>query len=186
MRPGAAIGIGKTTFGEFPDRDLRSLSVEAIGKCVQNAGAKPSQVEAFYLGNFAGPSFMGQNDLAANAASAAGSQGLPATCSEAACASSGSAFFHAVSSVGAGLYEFVLAAGVEKMTCQPTPKVAEILTTTTVLRTKRATEGAAGELPNEGTCDLDAECLCLVPSRQVTVFHAWSGNENASSFTETG
>jgi acetyl-CoA C-acetyltransferase len=46
---------------------------------------------------------------------------------EAACASSGSAFFHAYSVVAAGLYDIVLAAGVEKMTSQPTPRVAEIL-----------------------------------------------------------
>src|SRR5487761_2156719 len=73
MRPVAVIGIGKTSFGAFPDRDLRSLTVEA------------------------------------------------------ACASSGAAFFHAVSSVAAGLYEAVLVAGVEKMTSQPTAKVTEIL-----------------------------------------------------------
>jgi acetyl-CoA C-acetyltransferase len=53
--------------------------------------------------------------------------GVPATRFEAACASSGSAFFHAVSAVGAGLYDIVLVGGVEKMTSQPTPKVAEIL-----------------------------------------------------------
>ena len=35
MRPVAIIGIGKTAFGAFPDRDLRSLAVEAGGNvCV--------------------------------------------------------------------------------------------------------------------------------------------------------
>ncbi len=53
--------------------------------------------------------------------------GIPATRFEAACASSGSAFFHAVSAVGAGLYDIVMVNGVEKMTSQPTPRVAEIL-----------------------------------------------------------
>src|SRR6202522_2987498 len=51
----------------------------------------------------------------------------PARRFAAACASSGSAFFHAVSAVAAGLYDIVLVAGVEKMTSQPTPKVTEIL-----------------------------------------------------------
>ncbi len=64
MRQVAVVGIGKTAFGAFPDRDLRSLAVEAGQKALENAGAKPSQVEAFYLGNFAGPSFVGQNHLA--------------------------------------------------------------------------------------------------------------------------
>ena len=56
-----------------------------------------------------------------------GISGVPATRFEAACASSGSAFFHAVSAVAAGLYDVVLVVGVEKMTSQPTPKVTEIL-----------------------------------------------------------
>jgi acetyl-CoA C-acetyltransferase len=127
MRPVAVIGIGKTAFGAFPDRDLRSLAVEAGEKCLANANVSPSKVEAFYLGNFAGPSFVGQNHLAPYIAGAMGITGVPTTRFEAACASSGSAFFHAVSAVGAGLYDLVLVGGVEKMTSQPTPKVTEIL-----------------------------------------------------------
>jgi len=121
------IGIGKTAFGAFPDRDLRSLAVEAGQKCMQDANVSPSKVEAFYLGNFAGPSFVGQNHLAPYIAGAMGITGVPCTRFEAACASSGSAFFHAVSAVGAGLYDLVMIGGVEKMTSQPTPVVTEIL-----------------------------------------------------------
>jgi acetyl-CoA C-acetyltransferase len=127
MRQVAVVGIGKTAFGAFPDRDLRSLAVEAGQKALENGSAKNSQVEAFYLGNFAGPSFVGQNHLAPYVASAIGLAGVPATRFEAACASSGAAFFHAVSAVAAGLYDVVLVAGVEKMTSQTTPKVTEIL-----------------------------------------------------------
>jgi acetyl-CoA C-acetyltransferase len=127
MRPVAVIGAGKTRFGAFPDRDLRSLAVEAGEKCLQNGHVKPSQVEAFYLGNFAGPSFTGQNHLAPYISTALGIHEVPATRFEAACASSGSAFFHAVSGVGSGLYDLVMVVGVEKMTSQPTPRVTEIL-----------------------------------------------------------
>ena len=127
MKPVAVAGIGKTAFGAFADRDLRSLAVEACQACLKDASARPDQVEAFYLGNFAGPSFMGQNHLAPYIASAIGLAGVPATRFEAACASSGAALFHAVSAVAAGLYDVVLVCGVEKMTSQPTPKVAEIL-----------------------------------------------------------
>src|SRR5258707_3026512 len=127
MRAVAVIGIGKTAFGAFPDRDLRSLAVDAGQKCMQDAHVSPSQIEAFYLGNFAGPSFVGQNHLAPYIAGAMGITGVPCTRFEAACASSGSAFFHAVSAVGAGLNDLVLVAGVEKMTSQTTPKVTEIL-----------------------------------------------------------
>jgi acetyl-CoA C-acetyltransferase len=127
MRPVAIIGIGKTNFGAFPDRDLRSLAVEAGEKCLADAHVSPSQVEAYYLGNFAGPSFVGQNHLAPYIAGAMGITGVPCTRFEAACASSGSAFYHAVSSVAAGLNDVVLVAGVERMTSQTTPKVTEIL-----------------------------------------------------------
>ncbi len=127
MRPVAVVGIGKTKFGAFPDRDLRSLAVEAAGNCLEDGHIRPGRVEAFYLGNFAGPAFVGQNHVAPYVAEGLGLAGVPATRFEAACASGGSAFFHAVSSVGAGLYDLVLVTGVEKMTSQPTPRVAEIL-----------------------------------------------------------
>ncbi|MSV36123.1 MAG: thiolase domain-containing protein [Bryobacterales bacterium] len=127
MRPVAVIGIGKTAFGAFADRDLRSLAVEAGQKCLADANVSPSQVEAYYLGNFAGPSFVGQNHLAPYIAGAMGITGVPCTRFEAACASSGSAFYHAVSNVASGQNDLVLVAGVEKMTSQSTPKVTEIL-----------------------------------------------------------
>ena len=121
------MGIGKTPFGAFPDRDLRSLAVEAGEKCLRNAHANPAQVEAVFLGNFAGPAFVGQNHLAPYVSTALGIQGVPATRIEGACASSGSAFFHAFTGVASGVYDIVLVAGVEKMTSQPTPRVTEIL-----------------------------------------------------------
>jgi acetyl-CoA C-acetyltransferase len=127
MRPVAVIAAGKTRFGAFPDRDLRSLAVEAGEKCLKNGHVSPSQVEAFYLGNFAGPSFTGQNHLAPYISTALGIRDVPATRFEAACASSGSAFFHAFSAVASGIYDCVMVAGVEKMTSQPTARVTEIL-----------------------------------------------------------
>jgi len=127
MREVAVVGIGKTAFGAFADRDLRSLAVEAGEKCLADAHVRPSQVEEFFLGNFAGPSFVGQNHLAPYIAGAMGILGVPCTRFEAACASSGAAFYHAVASVAAGLNDIVLVTGVEKMTSQTTPKVTEIL-----------------------------------------------------------
>lgn len=127
MRDVAIAGIGKTAFGAFAEKDIRSLAVDAVHKCMKNGHIQPSQVDAFYLGNFAGPSFVGQNHLAPYVAGEAGITGVPCTRFEAACASSGAAFFHAWSAVASGVYDAVLVTGVEKMTSQPTPKVAEIL-----------------------------------------------------------
>jgi acetyl-CoA C-acetyltransferase len=140
MRPVAIIGLGKTPFGAFPDRDLRSLAVDSGQKALANAGVEANQVEAFYLGNFAGPSFVGQSHLAPYIAGPMGIAGVPCTRVEAACASSGSAFFHAFSAVSAGLYDVVLVTGVEKMTSQQTPRVAEIL----AMAGECSTEGKAG------------------------------------------
>jgi acetyl-CoA C-acetyltransferase len=127
MKAVAVVGIGKGAFGAFPDRDLRSLAVEAGQKAIADAHVNPSQIEAFYLGNFAAPAFVGQNHVAPYIASGLGLSAVPCTRFEAACASSGSAFFHAVSAVGAGMYDLALVCGVEKMTSQSTAKTAEIL-----------------------------------------------------------
>src|SRR4051812_5909832 len=127
VRQVAIIGIGKTNFGAFPDRDLRSLAVEAGEICLADARVSLSKVEAFHLGNFAGPSFVGQNHLAPYIGGALGIIGAPCTRFEAACASSGSAFAHAVAAVASGIHDLVLVGGVEKMTSQSTAKVAEIL-----------------------------------------------------------
>src|SRR5271157_5734576 len=153
MREVAVIGIGKTAFGAFADRDLRSLAVEAGLACLADAHVTPSQIEAFYLGNFAGPSFVGQNHLAPYIASAMGVMGVPCTRFEAACASSGSAFFHAVSSVAAGMYDLLLVGGVEKMTSQTTPKVAEIL-------------AGAGDMAGEGNAGATFPALFAMIARR--------------------
>src|SRR5690242_18471442 len=110
MRPVAVVAIGKTPFGIFPDRDLRSLSVEAGEKCFQNGRITPAQIESFYLGNFAGPAFAGQNHLAPYVSTALGIKDAPSTRIEAACASSGSAFYHAWSEVAAGINDIVMVA----------------------------------------------------------------------------
>ena len=127
MRSVSIIGIGKTRFGVFADKSILDLAVEAGRKCLQNGNAPAGRVEAFYLGNFAGPAFVGQNHLAPYISSALGLEGVPATRFEAACASSGTAFFHAWMAVASGVYDVVLAAGVEKMTSQPTARVTDIL-----------------------------------------------------------
>ena len=50
MRPVAVIGAGKTAFGVFPDRDLRSLAVEAGEKALRNGNLAPAQIEKGFAG----------------------------------------------------------------------------------------------------------------------------------------
>lgn len=153
MRAVAVIGIGKTAFGVFPDRDLRSLAVEAIQNALGDCGLAAPAIQAFYLGNFAGPSFVGQNHLAPYVGTAAGFEGIPCTRIEDACASSGSAFFHAWQSVAAGIYDVAVATGVEKMTSQPTPRVTEIL-------------AGAGDMSSEGRAGATFPALFAMIARR--------------------
>ncbi len=153
MRPVAVIGIGKTAFGGFPDRDLRSLAAEAIEHALSDANVPAPSVEAFYLGNFAGPSLVGQNHLAPYIGSAVGFEGIPCTRFEDACASSGSAFFHAWLGVAAGVYDIAVAAGVEKMTSQSTPRVTEIL-------------AGAGDMAGEGRAGATFPALFAMIARR--------------------
>jgi acetyl-CoA C-acetyltransferase len=153
MRPVAVIGIGKTAFGAFPDRDLRSLAVEAIDHALSDANIGAPAIEAFYLGNFAGPSFVGQNHLAPYIGTAVGFEGIPCTRLEDACASSGSAFFHGWQSVAAGVYDTIVVAGVEKMTSQTTPRVTEIL-------------AGAGDMAGEGRAGATFPALFAMIARR--------------------
>ena len=153
MRPVAIIGIGKTAFGAFPDRDLRSLAIEAVEHALADAGVPAGAVQAFYLGNFAGPSFVGQNHLAPYIGAAAGFEGIPSTRLEDACASGGSAFFHAWMSVASGVYDLAVAAGVEKMTSQSTPRVTEIL-------------AGAGDMAGEGRAGATFPALFAMIARR--------------------
>ena len=127
MRSVSIIGIGKTKFGVFPDRSLRSLCAEAGKKALVDAKIDASMIQAFYLGNFAATGFNNQNHVAAYAASAIGLPNIPCVRMEAACASSGAALREAVIAVSAGLYDYVLVAGVEKMNTVETSRVTEYL-----------------------------------------------------------
>jgi acetyl-CoA C-acetyltransferase len=153
MRPVAIVGVGKTAFGAFPDRGLKSLAVEAGQACLADAGVSASKIEAFYLGNFAGPSFVGQNHLAPYVAEGLGLTGVPCTRFEAACASGGSAFAHAVAAVAAGIQDLVLVAGVEKMTSQTTAKTTEIL-------------AGAGDMAGEGRAGATFPALFAMIARR--------------------
>lgn len=127
-----------TPFGSFPERNIRELACEAGNAAIAGGGISKPQVEALYLGNFAGPSFTGQNHLAPWIGSGLGLVGIPCTRFEAACASGGAALFHAWTAIAAGVYDIVLVVGVESMTGQPTAKTTEILSAAGDITTEAA------------------------------------------------
>ena len=116
-----------TVFGSYPERNIRDLACEAGQACLQAAAVSPQQVEALYVGNFAGPAFTGQSHLAPWIGGGLGLHNVPSTRFEAACASGGAALFHAWTAIAGGAYDLVLVLGVESMTPQLTARTAEIL-----------------------------------------------------------
>jgi len=126
MRSVSLIGAGVTSFGVRSEGVVR-LGAEICRMAIEDAGIGLERVEAFFLGNFAGHAFTGQNHLAPMVAHAAGLGPVPCTRAEGACASGGLAVHQGVLAVASGAADFVLVAGVEKMSTTTTVETAEIL-----------------------------------------------------------
>jgi Acetyl-CoA acetyltransferase len=95
---------------------------------MEDAGITSDEVDAFYLGNYAGSDFVNQNHLAPYVGAALGlRRDVPCTHIENACASGSSAVREGIIAIGSGTANKVLVVGVEKMNTVPTPKVTEFL-----------------------------------------------------------
>ena len=110
------IGVGLTAFGEFWDKGLRDLIVEAGTAAIHDAGIEGADIDAGYVGSMSPGRFIGQEHIGALVADYVGLTGIPATRVEAACASGGLALRQAYLSIKAGENKIVVAGGVEKMT----------------------------------------------------------------------
>lgn len=126
MTLASVIGVGSTRYGNLASSFLE-LVIEAASKALQEAKLGPDDIDAFYLGNFAGDQFFNQNHLAAYAASAVGLNGVPAVRVEGACASGSLALREGILGIRSGLYKRVLVVGAEKMTSLPTSGVTGVL-----------------------------------------------------------
>jgi acetyl-CoA C-acetyltransferase len=143
MREVAIIGAGTTKFGELWESSFRDIAVEAGVRAIENAGISGEEIEALYGGNMSAGRFIEQEHIGALIADYSGLAGLhiPATRTEAACASGALALHLAVISVASGWYDLVIAAGVEKMT-DVESDVAEDLLASSVDRKWEAIYGA--------------------------------------------
>lgn len=116
MRGVSVAGIGMTAFGRHLDRNLQSLSAEAVSDALADAGLQPGDVQAAYVGNaFAGittgqEAVRGQVSLLGAVA-----RGIPIYNVENACASSATGFQLAWLAVAAGQVDTALVLGVEKL-----------------------------------------------------------------------
>ena len=114
MREVAVIGIGMSKWGECWRSSLRNLFVEAAREALKDAGV--SKIDSLVVGCMSGGLFNGQEHIGPLCADYLGMKGIPATRVESACASGGVAFRTGYLEVASGASNFVMVAGVEKMT----------------------------------------------------------------------
>ncbi len=105
------VGVDMIKFGRFPDRTVPDLAAEAALLALDDAGLAIKDMQALYCGNLGQASGMvGQRLLAE-----IGQTGIPVTNVANACATGATAFRDGWMSIKAGVYDLVLAVGVEQM-----------------------------------------------------------------------
>jgi acetyl-CoA C-acetyltransferase len=125
MRDVAIIGIGQTPVGEHWTKSLKELATEAILAAIKDARAE--RVDSLYIGNMLSGELTGQEHLGALISDFAGLRGVEAVKIEAACGSGAAALRIGYMAVASELAEFVVVAGVEKMTDRPAEQVTAAL-----------------------------------------------------------
>ena len=117
MRLNAIIaGVGMTHFGKHMDTGLKAIGAEAVKAAVADAGIAQDDLEAAWVGNAAAGLVTGQECIRGQVIlRSIGLGRLPVINVENACASASTALHQAAAMVTAGLYDMVLALGVEKL-----------------------------------------------------------------------
>jgi acetyl-CoA acetyltransferase len=109
-------GVGMTRFGKHLDTGLKALGRGAVEDAIADAGIDKDQLEAAYVGNAMAGLITGQECIRGQVVlRSAGIGGIPVINVENACASASTAFHQAATMVAAGVYDVVLALGVEKL-----------------------------------------------------------------------
>ena len=111
MTDAYVVGVDMIKFGRFPDRTVPQIGAEAAHLALDDSGLTIQDMEALYCGNLGQASGMvGQRIL-----QEIGQTGIPVVNVSNACATGATAFREAWASVKAGLYDLVIAVGVEQM-----------------------------------------------------------------------
>jgi len=109
----AIIGMGCTRFGERWESDAEDLMVEAFVECLEDAKIDKNDIQAAYLGTHYDEVNVGKAALPLSVTLKL--PYIPVTRTENYCATATEAFRAACYSVAAGVYDIVLALGVEKL-----------------------------------------------------------------------
>lgn len=116
MRQVAVVGAGMTRFGKHQDRSMKDLAREAVENALRAAGMEREAIEAAAVGNAVAGLITGQECIRGQVVlREMGIGGIPVINTENACASSSTAFHIAWLYVASGMYDTVLAVGMEKL-----------------------------------------------------------------------
>ncbi|WP_109807161.1 thiolase family protein [Sphingosinithalassobacter portus] len=110
------VGIGMTPFGRLLDKDIKTLTREAVSAALADAGIEASALEAAYFSNATQGHMEAQHMVRGQIAlRSMGIEQIPIVNVENACASGSSALNLAVNVLKAGEADIALAVGAEKM-----------------------------------------------------------------------
>ncbi len=111
MTDAYVVGVDMIKFGRFPDKSVPEIAAESALLALDDCGLSIQDMQALYCGNLGQASGMvGQRML-----QQIGQTGIPVVNVSNACATGATAFREAWTGVKAGLYDCVLAVGVEQM-----------------------------------------------------------------------
>lgn len=114
----AIVGAGMSRFGVRAGMNNRELFVEAFQDMVSSVdkGIDPKDIKSLWVGNCGAEIWESQAVIAILCAQWAGLAGIPAVKVETACASGATAVRQGIMAIASGMYDVVVAGGVEKMT----------------------------------------------------------------------
>jgi acetyl-CoA acetyltransferase len=116
MEPVVIAGVGMTRFGKHLDTGLKELGRGAVLDALADAGIAKEAIEAAWVGNAMAGLITGQECIRGQVVlRSAGIGRIPVVNVENACASASTALQQATMMIAAGVYDVVLALGVEKL-----------------------------------------------------------------------
>ncbi|MFC1971855.1 beta-ketoacyl synthase N-terminal-like domain-containing protein [Chloroflexota bacterium] len=127
----AVAGYGMSKFGVLPGSDCRDMFTDAFKDLLNSVdkGLDPKDVEANYVGCCGAWNWEAQAGIAKWCTDWANLVPIPSTTIDNACASASVAIRNGIIGIASGLYDVVLAGGVEKMTNLPTEGTTLVLAT---------------------------------------------------------
>jgi acetyl-CoA acyltransferase len=116
MRQVAIVGAGMTRFAKHLDRSMKDLTREAVEAALNSSGVEKQKLDAAAVGNAMAGLITGQECIRGQVVLRdMGIGGIPVINTENACASAATAFHLAWLYVASGMYDTVLAVGMEKL-----------------------------------------------------------------------